>query len=393
MQNICAALSGLWFFFRAYRAWSITRSMEFLRDVPVVERRWPKVSLIVPACNEALTIEAAANSILTIDYPELELLVVNDRSQDETGAILERMSHANPRLKTVTIAELPAGWLGKVNALRRGFEAASGEWILFSDADVHFRPQTLKRAITFCENHGVDFLCATPQFKIDGVMLKIAIAQFLNNLLFLYNKKNIKNPRRPDALGAGVFNLVRRPALERSEGFEGIKMEVIDDGGLALLVKKAGGNMDFINGMGEILIEWYPNYFAYLRGLEKNAFSLFQYSAPLTISAIVFSWIYAFVALVEPLLASWPYQVFFLAALASFLICSAILLRRLTGIPGRYALGLPFGFINTTVVFSRSMYHCLTQGGIYWRETFYSLESLRRGQRIRLIDMILGKKL
>src|SRR6185503_6720653 len=100
--------------------------------------RWPKLSIIIPACNEAASIEAAVTSRLAQDYPDFEVCVIDDRSTDGTGAIVDRLAEGDPRVRAVHITELPEGWLGKVHALHRGVSIATGEWLLLSDADVHF---------------------------------------------------------------------------------------------------------------------------------------------------------------------------------------------------------------------------------------------------------------
>jgi len=124
--------------------------------------RWPKLSIIIPARNEAASIEAAVTSRLAQDYPDFEVCVIDDRSTDGTGAIVDRLAEGDPRVRAVHITELPEGWLGKVHALHRGVSIATGEWLLLSDADVHFAPATLRRAIAHAEARGFDFVGVFP---------------------------------------------------------------------------------------------------------------------------------------------------------------------------------------------------------------------------------------
>src|SRR6185369_2740694 len=108
-------------------------------------------SVVVPACNEARTIERALTSLLAQDYPDLEIVLVDDRSSDETGAIIEHLAASDRRISAIHVRELPAGWLGKVHALQRGLERARGELVLFTDADIHFAPGALRRAVAWVE--------------------------------------------------------------------------------------------------------------------------------------------------------------------------------------------------------------------------------------------------
>ena len=114
-----------------------SRSIRFLKDVPSSKRLpTPKTSIIIPACNEEKHIQEALQSVLNQDYESLEFIIINDRSTDQTGAILTRMEKADPRLRVLRITELPLGWLGKNHALYYGAQNATGEWLLFTDADV-----------------------------------------------------------------------------------------------------------------------------------------------------------------------------------------------------------------------------------------------------------------
>ena len=122
------------------------RRIESLTDVPpAADADCPSLSVVVPACNEAAAMEPALRSLLALDYPHLELIVVDDRSTDGTAAIVERLAAAHPQLRLLRVSELPSRWLGKNHALQVGSQAAGGDWLLFTDADVVFQPGALRR--------------------------------------------------------------------------------------------------------------------------------------------------------------------------------------------------------------------------------------------------------
>ncbi|MCI5159154.1 MAG: glycosyltransferase family 2 protein, partial [Candidatus Electrothrix sp. AUS1_2] len=133
--------------------------MERLEKIPPLEGdKPPSVSVIIPACNEEQELETALTSVLSLDYPNLEIIVLDDRSTDATPQILDRMASQHPRLRVIHITELPAGWLGKNHALHLGAARATGEYLLFTDADVHYTPDTLRRAVARMETRTLDHL-------------------------------------------------------------------------------------------------------------------------------------------------------------------------------------------------------------------------------------------
>ncbi|MBK7971883.1 MAG: glycosyltransferase [Deltaproteobacteria bacterium] len=213
-----------------------------LADQEPVLARWPRVTVVSPACNEARHVEAAVRSTLALDYPELALVAVNDRSTDRTGEILDRLAVEDPRLVVVHVRELPDGWLGKLNALQAGVERGDGEWLLFMDADVHLAPDALRRAIADAERHGLDLLTVVPTIESAG---RLAGAIFGLSLAILSaggRLTRVSDPRSPAVAATGAFILVRRAALARTPGFAWLKLEVADDFGLCLLIKSHGGD-------------------------------------------------------------------------------------------------------------------------------------------------------
>ena len=150
-----------------------------LRDVPPIGSRAPRVSIIVAARNEERHVESAARAFLALDYPDLELLVVDDRSTDATPAILARIAAEDARLRVVRVDSLPAGWLGKNHALHHGASLASGTLLLFCDADVVLRPDALARAVRLLELRGADHLAVAPDLVVPTWPLSIVVHYFM----------------------------------------------------------------------------------------------------------------------------------------------------------------------------------------------------------------------
>ena len=216
--------------------------MRRLADLPLPDRaEWPTVSVVIPARNEGTHLGPAMQRRMATDYPGLEAILVDDRSEDDTGAIADRLAAADPRIRVIDNTGLPDGWLGKVHALDLGARGATGEWILFSDGDVEVAPGTLRRSVAFCEAQGFDLLVAIPMPDPAGPWvggLHAIMARLLFGAAFV---GAIEGPRRDWIVGVGAYTLVRREALERSAGFAAFRLDVADDLRLAQVVKRAGG--------------------------------------------------------------------------------------------------------------------------------------------------------
>lgn len=385
-------LAGLALLSLGYR---VARFFEALGDLseiqPTLRTKWPRVSLIVPACNEAETIRPALESLLKLDYPNFEIIAVNDRSTDGTSQILHELAAKDERLKAIDVKVLPDGWLGKVHALWCGQNAATGEWFLFTDADVHLGKDTLKKAITVCLQRTYDFLCVVPAIIAKPLTLKFFIAQFFQNAAYSLNVRRIENPHLPDCAGAGAFNLVHRGALERSKGFEWLRMEVVDDVGLAQTVKEAGARLGLLGGKNEVDVEWYGSLKGFIRGVEKNSFSVFQYSLVPLFGFIFSAWFVVGGFLIAPFFAaSFAAKLFVFCCLILYLVVAGLNLPRAFYTPAWVVVAFPFTAAVLPLFVLRAAVITRRQNGIYWRETFYGLTELKRNQRLRPISLFFG---
>jgi glycosyltransferase involved in cell wall biosynthesis len=176
---IVAAFACVWFLQAALVVRNLSQIRDLAKLAPPDPPRWPRVTTIVPARNEATDIAASLASRLSDGYPDLELVVVDDRSDDETPQILEWFSADDERVKVVRVDGLPDGWLGKVHALDRGVREATGEWLLFSDADIELVPGTLGRAVAHCEAEGFDLLALVPEFRSRSGVVDLLWAIFI----------------------------------------------------------------------------------------------------------------------------------------------------------------------------------------------------------------------
>ena len=352
------------------------RRIKFLRYMGAVDELYGNVSIVVAARNEQRHIRQAVESLMDQDYPRLEIIVVNDRSTDDTAAILKNLARACDRLKVIQIAQLPHGWLGKNHALYVGAQQASGDYLLFTDADVIMHPTALSRAISFMQQGNLDHLAVSPQFSQKGTLLNILVGTFL--CLFTLGKKPWKasNPKSPFYMGIGAFNLIAADAYKQIGTHQRIAMRPDDDIMLGRLVKKNHLRQDVLNGIGMINIEWYPSLGEMVRGLEKNAFAGLNYS----LLFVALTCLCLFTFLVFPLPA-----VFLTAGAARILNVLALAVwtisyadnARFWKIPLWHGIALPFGTALLIYTIANAVCRTLRNGGITWRGSHYPLEDLK----------------
>ncbi|MBX7187947.1 MAG: glycosyltransferase [Vicinamibacteria bacterium] len=364
----------------------VARLAAFRRDFPTLREwegpepaSWPKLSVIVPCRNEAAGVEKAMSSLLAQDYPNLEIVAVDDRSEDATGAILDALAVKDSRLTVLHLTDLPEGWLGKNNAAHRGAARASGEWLLFTDGDVVFERDALKRSVAFAEAHGLGHFVALPQFEAHGLLERAFVSTFTIALAIKLNPSQLCVPRTWAYVGVGAFGLVRREAYEKIGGHTRLAFEVADDLKLGLLLRRGGVAQGCLTSDGMVRVQWQHGLVATLRGLEKNAFSGCEWNTALAIAAIVGV---AGAALLPylPLLVpapGWTLPLAFLAAALPVVLVAASA-RRLSGGSGIEGLLAPVGALTLGGVIAWSTLLALLRRGIVWRGTFYPLRELRR---------------
>jgi hypothetical protein len=238
----------------------------------------PSVSVIVPALNEEEDIRSALQSLLDLDYAPIEIIVLNDRSTDSTGDILDEMAASHPRLHVVHIEHLPKGWLGKNHALYCGAQKASGEYLLFSDADVVMEPSTLKRAVRFSVEHKLDHLTLFFKALLPSSLLQMVVIDLGLGLVSYLRPWKAADPSSPCFIGVGAFNLVKKESYWKAGGHQAIRLCPLDDLKLGQLLKKSGFRQDCLYGYDFVSVKWYGSLPEMTRGLMKNTYAALNYS-------------------------------------------------------------------------------------------------------------------
>jgi cellulose synthase/poly-beta-1,6-N-acetylglucosamine synthase-like glycosyltransferase len=337
----------------------------------------PLLSVIVAARNEEKQIKASIQSQLTQSYEQIEWILVNDRSTDSTGKIMDELKKADGRITVIHLHDLPEGWLGKNHALATGFKHATGKWLLFTDADVKFEKETFAKALHYFEKHQLDHLTAAPNLSAEGFWLKSFVAFFLFGFSYFKRPWMANNPASKIGTGIGAFTLVSKEAYERFGTHEKIKMRPDDDLQLGMKMKRAGFRLRIVTALRLIEVEWYGSLKEAFVGLEKNTFAGLNYR----ISMVLFAILGVFLTHVLPFVTVFSAnKTVALLSLGNILLSGIlyiVIIKRMTLFSPAMFLVFPITALLFIYSIIRASLLTFKRGGIVWRGTTYKLSELR----------------
>jgi len=385
--NVLAVLHGIaWLTLAAWLAlawltWRGLRRVKPLMPVAGDELRdedAPLVSILVPARNEeGRVLTAAVGSMLAQDYGGFEIVAVNDRSTDATGAILKSMAVADGRLRVIDGVEPPVDWLGKPHALRQAFGAARGGWLLATDADMIFEPRLLRTAMKHALANRYDALTLIPRVDCLTFWERVFVPTFGWLVALARPIERVNDPQRKESLGIGGFFLVRRAALERVGGYEAVAGEVAEDLRLAELLKQTGARLRVEYATDLLRTRMYPGFRGIWEGFTKNLFAGAQFSLARGVAGffglLVFHVApFLFMLLCAMLWAAgagemwsrlfWPFALVWLTQVLTF-----ALINRSADVPVWYALTVPLGIALFAAILLNSMIKITSGRGVTWK--------------------------
>jgi len=348
----------------------------------------PRVSIVVPARNEADHIEAALLSLLQLDYPDYEVIVVDDRSEDSTSAILDRLDaqwqvsvgKEHHPLKVLHVTDLPTGWLGKTHAMWQAGKHATGDWLLFTDADVVFRHDALRRAMVCAEGERADHVVLFPTMAMKSAGERMMMAFFQSQFVFAHRPWKVADPKSRDSIGVGAFNLIRRDVYEQIGTYRRLRLAVLDDMKLGEVVKLEGYRQRNVFGRDLLKLRWVFGTFGMVRNLTKNFFAILHFNAAFAALAVCGVLVVNLGPFVGFWLASAWARVGFVVSLVSLVVIYFGMSRR-SDIPTIYVLLHPIGALLFSYAVVRSVVVTLARGGIVWRGTWYPLAQLKEFSR------------
>jgi chlorobactene glucosyltransferase len=390
LEILLGVAFALWLGLAILWLWNLT-SLRPLSPEPeaapesAAAERPPRVSILVPARNEEAALPACLESLLKLEYPDYEIILVDDDSTDATGAIGDewaRRPESRGRLKVIHNREVPPGWSGKVHALWLAESAAAGEWILATDADVVFHPAALRVAVGRAFRQGVDLLSLVPEFEFGSFWEKMVLPAFSFLLSTLFPMRAVNNPKSRRALAAGAFILMRAEVFRALGGYASIPRAVTEDLRTAQLFKRQGRRI-FLAPARELLrTRMYASAGELFEGLSRSAFEGTGFSIWKVLGGVVIGLLAAVlpwaVALVAGLAraahyrAPGPGPVLELAlatcALSALIYLPVLFFMRLSPL---YVFTLPLAAVFYAVVSIVSMWKSLAGRGVSWKKRYY----------------------
>jgi len=359
----------------------MTANMIYLiRLQPVVQpiSNPPSLSVCVPARNEARGIQACLESLLNQDYPNFEVIAIDDHSTDNTGDIMQTLAQENARLKVLKGEDLPEDWLGKPFALHQAFKIAQGEYLLFTDADPVFKPTAINTAVHVMRDRELDLLTLMPQAEFGSFWEQVVQPVIFGFIASLTRFRNVNDPGHKSAMGFGAFLMFRRAAYEKIGGHEAGKADVLEDvliakraklAGLKLLV--ADGKQLFsirmYFGLKEIWFGWQKNmFFAMKKSVLKASYNIavvlgFVFTPYIILAINIFEqigWLWIGMAMTGVVLVS----------AAAYKACDEMGLHR------NNAVFFPMGALIMAAIMANSMFHTLVRKKTKWRDRVYPVE-------------------
>ncbi|MBC7195326.1 MAG: glycosyltransferase family 2 protein [Caldisericia bacterium] len=262
-----------------------------LKNVEEIKNDLPKISILIPARNEEKNIERCVKSIINQNYPNFEIFVLNDNSEDRTLEILENLKKEHEKLNIINNKDLKDGWLGKTLALQILYENSNGDVLVFLDADTFHKENAILKAVSYLLKRNLDMLSIFPQ-EIMGTFLEKLIIPFMNFALMSFY------PLLPFA--NGQFVVFKRETLIKIGGFEKVKDEVLDDIKMVSLLRKYKFKTAILSGKDISFCRMYYDIKSLFMGFLKSYFAIFDYHFLLAIfvyTYLIFSFFYPFIML------------------------------------------------------------------------------------------------
>ncbi|MDP6542966.1 MAG: glycosyltransferase family 2 protein [Phycisphaerae bacterium] len=342
----------------------------------------PLVSVMVAAKDEEACIERCVRSMLGQDYPNFEMIVCNDRSDDNTAAIVQRIADEDPRLRLVNIESLPEGWCGKNNAMQTGIAQSTGEWICMIDADCRQTSnRTLSVAVQHARDNDIDLFSILPALEMNGFWEKVIQPVCSGVMMIWFSPDKVNNPAKPNAYANGAFMLMRREVYEAIGTHEAVKDQVNEDMHMADRIKKSGKKLRVLRSDGLYTVRMYTSFKQIIRGWSRIFFGTFGTLKRLTISFLLMAvmGLLPYAAALVGLLGfhstgSTSALVCGIAGLAGVAMQLSVIFRyyRLLGNAGALALTYSMACIITLVVIIISMTKLRAGATVTWKSTTYS---------------------
>jgi len=352
-----------------------------LDDFPT-DAHSPLISVIVPARNEGRNIERCTRALFAQTYPNYEIIVVDDRSSDETPHILSELNEQGARMHVIQGAELPTGWAGKPHALVQGVKVARGEWLCFMDADTFAEPNLLWTTFRMALKHGADMFSILTDQELGSFWERTILPLVFLGLSFGFPAQRVNDPNTPDAIANGQFILVKRSVYDQVGGHAAVKERVDEDKAIAILVKRAGHRLIIADGRKVARTRMYTSLPEMWEGWTKNIYLglqdrlwllLFGAFLGLVVSILLPVWL---VGSLVWLTSTGGVTTAIIASEAVvlwvYLIFKRLQACRAFSISGAYAFTFPLGALIFTLMMAASAFNVISGRGVRWKGRRYT---------------------
>jgi cellulose synthase/poly-beta-1,6-N-acetylglucosamine synthase-like glycosyltransferase len=341
----------------------------------------PIITVIMPAKDEEIHIEQSARSVLASDYPQIELLLVNDRSQDRTPEIMARLAAEDSRVKIISISELPPGWTGKTHAMFHAARQASGEIFLFTDADAVLKQDTLPRALHYFITNELDMLSLLPGFTRRGFIEDAVYAHMALGIAYFYPLAEVNDKGKPAGLASGCFIMMKAKTYAEIGTWERFRKELTEDVALSKAVKAGGGKLSVLRAgdmvctrpfetISDVCLFWKRTFYG---GLEKSVPKLLHLTANYLVLSLLSALFVGSGVIWLNGGATLPVTVLFGAstlAMTAMIIPLVIFIRQERG-HWPYGLTVPVGTLIGAWVTLTTALTIIAHDGIRWRGSVY----------------------
>ena len=382
LSAILIGISGAWVFLIKTMADSF-RLTPYLDRFENTAKTFPKVSIILPARIEEEFLGKCLDSLIEQDYKDYEIIVIDDSSEDSTGKIISEYAKKNSKVIHVSAREKPEGWMGKNWACMEGYRKATGELLLFTDADTTHKPNVISLAVSHLLSFELDALSTIPKMLTFDFWTNITLPMISTFLHTRFSALNVNNPSKKTGYFFGSFFILKKSTYEQVGMHEGVKHEIIEDGALGKKVKESGHKMKMVRGEHLVEAVWARDKVTLWNALKRLMIPLYLQSGKIAIGiffAVLFLLFVPFPILATSVLL--PTETLssmilcITAFVASLLIYIGAVIEAKKGLELRYvhALFAPLGSLVVVLGFLSGLLQAKKTSSVTWRGRSYSMK-------------------
>ncbi len=382
LTAIMIGVSGAWIFLIKSMSESFSKT-PYLDRFEKKDHELPRVSIILPARDEEEFIGRCLESLLDQDYENYEIIAIDDSSRDSTSQIIQKYAEKNAKLIHLKARPKPEGWMGKNWACIEGYQKATGDLILFTDADTIHSKHTLSLAVSHLLSFGLDALTVIPKMMCLDKLTKITLPMISTFLHTRFSALRVNDPSKKTGYFFGSFFILKQQVYENVGTHQGVKQEIIEDGALGKKVKEQGYNLKMVRGEHLVEAVWARDVNSLWNALKRLMVPLYLQTGKIAIGiffAVLFLLFMPFPILgysiaISQFTSSFVF-VFVSSLVASILVYAGAIVEAKfgLGIKLRYTLLAPLGSLIVVLGFSSGIIHATSDSTVTWRGRSYSMK-------------------